>query len=166
MVMAVAGLAAPLVTPFINLLGKAIKGIERGVNSKEHNVKNDVCDSLMQEYGLSQEVRDVIHDVMDDDADEGLGDRLRALIALGVIPQGAIPMIKQMAEKNGVPLTSLDPATLDQPMSLEEAVKLIKPERLKALGLEGLAADIKLQQDRDVEDRKLESSRPQYLPRY
>lgn len=162
MVMLVTGLAAPL----INLAGTAIKAIERGVNSNEHNVKNDVCSSLMQEYGVSQKVRDVIHDVMDDDKDQGLGDRLRALIALGVIPQSAIPMIKQMAEKNGVPLTSLDPATLDQPMSQEEAVKLIKPERLKALGLEGLAADIKLRQERDVEDRRRDSSRPRYVPRY
>lgn len=162
MVMAVANLAAPL----LDLFSKAIKGIERGVNSKEHNVKNDVCDSLMRDYGVSKEARDVIHDVMDDDADQGLGDRLRALIALGVIPQSAIPMIKQMAEKNGVPLTSLDPATLDQPMSQEEAVKLIKPERLKALGLEGLAADIKRQQDCDVENRKLVCSKPQYVPRY
>lgn len=126
--------------PGVSTLFTGIKGlistIDRKVNSSEHNFKNDLNKVL--ERIIGPEAAKKVKDFLNTGKDEGLGDRLRALMSSGVIPPGMAPQIAQLANRNGVPARSIDPNALQRPMDDLEAAHTIGDDQAKKLGISDL----------------------------
>ena len=134
--------------------------IDHTVNSSEHNFKKKLIEQL-KAAGVDQATLDAIKDVGNNPPDQKLTERLQALIATGAIPSAAIPMMQQLAAQEGVPTTSIDPARLDEPMSLEDAAKYIKPEQMQKLGRQDVLDALAEEQKQEDAARQQVAANPQ-----
>jgi hypothetical protein len=125
--------AVPLVSMGVSLLTGLINKIDRGVNSCEHNCKKDLHKLL--EPLLGRETADKIHDFLNTGKDQGLGDRMRALMSAGLIPPSLAPQIAQLAKQNCVPQCSIDQNALQRPMEEMHASQTMGEEQANKLGL-------------------------------
>jgi hypothetical protein len=130
---------------FIPFVGAAISAashlfgsLERGVNSSEHNFKADLSE-LLQDTGLPPEQLKIVMELLNSGKDEQIGDKLRALMSSEppVISPELAPVIAELAQKNGVPRSSIDTEMLGEPIDAEEAQQKTGPmldNALRALG--------------------------------
>lgn len=125
--------AIPGASMGISLLTGLFNKIERGVNSSEHNFKKDLHKLL--EPMIGHEVADKIQNFLNTGKDQGLGDRIRALMSSGLIPPSMAPQIAQLASQNGVPKSSIDQNALQRPMEETEAAQTMGEEQSRKLGL-------------------------------
>ncbi|CAN5661734.1 hypothetical protein BH10PSE18_BH10PSE18_47690 [soil metagenome] len=137
-----------------------VKKIDRDVNSSEHNFKKDLLEQL-KAAGVDEATLDTIKDVGNNPPDQELTQRLQALIATGAIPSTAIPMMQQLAAQDGVPTTSIDPAKLDEPMSLADAAKYIKPDQMRKLGRQDVLDALAVTQKQEDAARQEVAANPQ-----
>lgn len=119
--------------PGVSLLTGICKNIERAFNSSEHNFKKDLHELL--EPMIGREAADKVQDFLDTGKDEGLGDRLRALMSAGLIPPSLAPQIAQLAGQNGVPQSSVDQNALQRPMDASETARTLGEEQARKLGI-------------------------------
>jgi len=124
--------AIPGVSAGISLVAGLINKIERGVNSSEHNFKKDLHSILKPMLG--DKVADKIKSFLDTGKDQGLGDRLRALMSSGLIPPSLAPQIAQLASQNGVPQSSIDRNALHRPMDAFEGAQTLGKDHATELG--------------------------------
>ena len=123
----------PGVSMGISLVAGLINKIDRSVNSSEHNFKKDLHGLLKATIG--EQAANKIKDFLNTGKDQGLGDRLRALMSSGLIPPSMAPKIAQLAGQNGVPQSSVDQNALQRPMEASEAARAIGEEQARKLGI-------------------------------
>ena len=109
------------------IVSKLFDGIHRAVNSSEHNFKRDLRHMLEEADGsgpfqgmIPKELRDKIQRVLDTGKDQEIGTKINALMASGLIPPELGEAVLQLAQKNGVPNSSLDQQRFGEDMSEED----------------------------------------------
>lgn len=121
------------------LVAGLIKKIDRSVNSSEHNFKKDLYSLLKATTG--ERAANKIKDFLDTGKDQGLGDRLRSLVSLGLIPPSMVPQIAKLAVQNGVPQSSINQNALHRPMDASEVARTIGEDLARKLGLSDFYKD-------------------------
>lgn len=105
----------------IKLVTGLVSGIERMVNSSEHNFKKDL-DSLLEQAGVPESERGKIKDLLNSGRDQDIGRKLQALMSAGIIPAGLSEQIGALAQQNGVPTSSVNSNDLATPIDDKEMV--------------------------------------------
>jgi hypothetical protein len=123
----------------LSLVAGLINKIDRSVNSSEHNFKKDLHGLLKATIG--EQTANKIKDFLNTGNDQGIGDRLRALMSSGLIPSSMVPQIAQLAGQNGVPQSSVDQNALRRPMDASEVARTIGEDRARKLGLSDFYKD-------------------------